>query len=78
MILSYFECSDQNIRLAAFGVARPPLIDIMSIIRGDDVLPCLCVIHCRVCMREEAIQKPVYETSRDERVDISNGKSERS
>lgn len=76
MILSYFKCSDEQIRLVTLRIARPPLIDIMGIISSDNVLTCLGVVHHRVGMREEAIQYPVYETSRDERVDISNGKSD--
>lgn len=55
IILSYFECSDQQIRLVTLRIARPPLIDIMGIISSDNVLPCLGVVHHRVGMREEAI-----------------------
>ena len=78
MILSHFERSDQHIRLATLRIARPPLIDIVGIIRSDDVFTCLRVIHCRVSVRKEAIQKPVNKTSRDEGVDISNSKPRRS
>lgn len=78
MILSHFERSDQHIRLPTLRIARPPLIDIVSIVGGDDVFTSLGVIHCRVRVRKEAIQQPVYKASGDERIDISNSKPRQS
>ena len=55
-IPSYFECSDQQIRLVTLRIACPPLINIVGIISGNNVLTSLGVVHHRVGMRGEAIQ----------------------
>lgn len=48
------------------------LLDILSVVGGDDVLACLRVVHDRLSVRKEAIEAPVEEASGDEGVDIAN------
>lgn len=62
-----------RIRLVAAGVARTALSNVLGVIRGDDVLARLCVIHLRLPVREEAVEDPVEDASCDERVDVADG-----
>jgi hypothetical protein len=48
------------------------LLDILSVVGGDDVLARLRVVHDRLSVREEAIEGPVEDTSGDEGVDVAD------
>ena len=57
----------KDARLASLGG-----FDVLRIIGGDDFLTSLGMIHDRVLVRGEAVEKPVEDTSRHEGIDIAN------
>ncbi len=63
-----------NTRLPAFSIAITTGGDIPRIIRRDDLLASLGMIHHRLVVREESIEEPVEDASSEERVDVANRK----
>lgn len=49
-----------------------PGLNIFRVICSDDVFTSFGMVHHRLVVREEVVETPVEETSRDERVEISN------
>ena len=68
--LNLKECSDYT-RLA-FSPTRATVLNILGVIRRDDVLSSLGVVHNGVYVWEEAVKGPVKDASGDEGIYISD------
>lgn len=59
------------------SIARMPQLHVLRIISRNDVLASLSMTHDRFVMWEEAVEEPVKDTSRDERVHVADGEAGR-
>ena len=62
--LDFEELSDHA--RPSLSVTSTTLLDIFSILLGDDLLASLGVVHDGLVVREEAVEAPVEDTSGDE------------
>lgn len=58
------------------GIAGTALRYVLGVVGSDDLLAGLGMIHLGLFVREEPIESPIEYARGEERVDVSNGKSE--
>lgn len=68
----YLECPRDNAWFTPGSIARATLLNILCVVRCDNILAGLRMVHNGFSVREESIEEPVEDTSGEEGVDVTD------
>lgn len=66
------ESPSNNTRLSSFSITLPPLLNILPVILGNNLLASLGVVHPRFVVREETVEEDVEDAGGGKGVHIAD------